>query len=78
MNTTQHQNCVSRTVEWRIVRVPRFMTTGTETNDTPTPIDEEAAEIDARSPDAAKQIEELIEHAHELAHDAQLPGGKSD
>jgi len=54
------------------------MTTGTETNDTPTPIDEEAAEIDARSPDAAKQIEELIEHAHELAHDAQLPGGKSD
>jgi len=54
------------------------MTNGTETNDAPTPIDEEAAEIDARSPDAEKQIEELIEHAHELARDAELPGEKTD
>jgi len=54
------------------------MTNGTETNDTPTAIDEEAAEIDARSPDADKQIQELVEQAHELARDAELPGEKSD
>ena len=29
------------------------------------PIDEEAAEIDARSPAAAEQIEELKEHAED-------------
>jgi len=54
------------------------MTNRTETNDTPTAIDEAAAEIDARSPDAEKQIDELIENAHELARDAELPGKKSD
>lgn len=54
------------------------MTTGPETNDTPNPIDEEAAEIDARSPNAEEQIEDLIEHAQELGRDAELPGEKSD
>ena len=39
---------------------------GTEPpSDAPDAIDEEAAEIDARSPDAPEQIEELIEHAAE-------------
>ena len=37
------------------------------------PIDEEAAEIDARSPDAAEQIEELVEHAEELGRDTDVP-----
>lgn len=37
------------------------------------PIDEEAAEIDARSPDAAEQIAELIEHADDLGRDADQP-----
>ncbi|HEY5875813.1 MAG TPA: hypothetical protein VIT64_10945 [Ilumatobacteraceae bacterium] len=41
--------------------------TATEPTDPPEadvdPIDEEAAEIDARSPIAAEQIEELKEHA---------------
>ena len=54
------------------------MSAGTGTNDTPTPIDEEAAEIDARSPDAEKRIVDLIEHAEELGRDAKLPGVKSD
>ncbi len=58
--------------------VRQFMSAGTGTNDTPTPIDEEAAEIDARSPDAEKQIVDLIEHAEELGRDAKLPGVKSD
>lgn len=34
------------------------------------PIDEEAAEIDGRSQDAAEEIAELIEHARELDRDA--------
>ncbi|MEO6123972.1 MAG: hypothetical protein ABIR32_09690 [Ilumatobacteraceae bacterium] len=34
------------------------------------PIDEQAAHIDARSHDAAEEIEELIEHARELGRDA--------
>lgn len=33
------------------------------------PIDEEAAEIDARAPEAAEQIEELVEHAQDLGRD---------
>ena len=43
-----------------------------ETN--PDPIDEEAAEIDARSPDAEEEIERLVEHARELGRDAEVPG----
>lgn len=50
------------------------MTNSTETSGTPDPIDEEAAEIDARSPDVEKQIEELVEHAKEIGRDAEVPG----
>ena len=54
------------------------MTHGTETNEPPDPIDEEAAEIDARSPSAEEQIGELVEHAQELGRDSDLPVEKSD
>ena len=46
-------------------------------NDAPDPLDEEAAEIDARSPDAPEEIKELIEHAQELGRDTELPDSKS-
>jgi hypothetical protein len=36
----------------------------------PDVIDEEAAEIDARSPEAPEEIEELIEEADELGRNA--------
>ena len=39
----------------------------------PDPIDEEAAEIDARSEEAPEQIAELIEHAQEMGRDTELP-----
>lgn len=35
----------------------------------PDPLDEHAAEIDARSPEATEEIEELIEHAEQLGRD---------
>ena len=37
----------------------------------PDPIDEEAAEIDARSPEAPEQIEELKEDAEALGRDVE-------
>jgi len=37
------------------------------------PIDQEAAQIDARSEDAPEKIEELIDHAEDLGRDAQQP-----
>jgi hypothetical protein len=37
----------------------------------PDPLDEAAAEIDARSPDAAEQIEELKEEAEDLGRDVE-------
>jgi hypothetical protein len=40
-----------------------------DSNQEPDPLDEDAAEIDARSPDAAEDIEELIEHAEEMGRD---------
>lgn len=40
-----------------------------ESNQEPDPLDEEAAEIDPRSPEAPEDIEELIEHAEELGRD---------
>ena len=40
----------------------------------PDPIDQEAAEIDARSEDAPEEIEELIEHARDLGRDAPGEG----
>ena len=43
------------------------------TESQPDPIDEEAAEIDARSEDAPEQIAELIEHAQEMGRDTSLP-----
>jgi hypothetical protein len=59
--------------------MPEIMTDSTDTNSQaepiePDPIDVEAAEIDARSPDAPEQIEELVEHAEALGRDAELPG----
>lgn len=39
----------------------------------PDPIDEEAAEIDARSEEAPEQIAELIEHAQEMGRDTSPP-----
>ncbi len=51
-----------------------FMNDISDTHSTPDPIDEEAAEIDARSPDAPEQIEELVKHADSLGRDASLPG----
>ena len=43
--------------------------TMSETNQEPDPLDEEAAEIDPRSPEAPEDIEELIEHSEELGRD---------
>lgn len=37
------------------------------------PIDADAAEIDARSPDAAEEIEELVEEADDLGRDTPAP-----
>ena len=37
----------------------------------PDPLDRDAAEIDARSPDAPEQIEALIDHAEELGRDPE-------
>ena len=44
-----------------------------ETDDTPErdPVDEEAAEIDPRSPEAPEQIEELKEDAEALGRDVE-------
>jgi hypothetical protein len=42
------------------------------------PIDAEAATIDARSEDAAEQIEELVEHAEELSRNPQVPVSPTD
>ncbi len=36
------------------------------------PLDEEAAEIDARSPSAPEQIEELKEHAEDQGRDVEI------
>ena len=44
----------------------------------PDPIDLEAAEIDARSPEAAEQIEELIEHAETDGRHPHQPIGPDD
>ena len=62
----------------RTVRVPPGVTNSTEAQSTPDPIDTEAAEIDARSPNAEEQIEELVEHAKELGRDAELSGDSND
>lgn len=50
------------------------MNNDTDPPSTPDPIDEEAAEIDARSPDAPEQIEQLVEHAVAIGREADLPG----
>jgi hypothetical protein len=42
------------------------------------PIDAEAATIDARSEDAAEQIEELVEHADDLNRNTQVPVSPTD
>jgi hypothetical protein len=46
-------------------------------DDTPSidadPIDEEAAQIDPRSPDVAEQIADLVEDAQALGRDADQP-----
>jgi hypothetical protein len=42
------------------------------------PIDAEAATIDARSEDAAEQIEELVDHAEELKRNPQGPVSPTD
>jgi hypothetical protein len=42
-----------------------------DTNREPDPLDEDAAEIDARSPEAAEDIEELIEHSEDLGRDPE-------
>jgi hypothetical protein len=42
------------------------------------PIDAEAATIDARSEDAAEQIEELAEHANDLKRNPQGPVSPTD
>jgi hypothetical protein len=39
----------------------------------PDPIDEEMAEIDARDPDAAEEIEEVKQDAERLGRDVQDP-----
>ena len=44
-----------------------------ETNSQPDPIDTEAADIDARDPDAAEEIEELIDHAEDLGRSPDQP-----
>jgi hypothetical protein len=43
--------------------------TMSESNKEPDPLDEEAADIDPRSPEAPEDIEELIEHSEELGRD---------
>jgi hypothetical protein len=43
----------------------------------PDPIDEEAAAIDARSEDAAEEIEELREHAAEQGRDVEPEPGQA-
>ena len=65
---------VSLTIENGTVWVSRSMTNSIDSSGTPDPIDEESAEIDARSPNAEEQIEELVEHAKELGRDAKVPG----
>jgi hypothetical protein len=40
---------------------------------TPDPIDKEMAEIDARDPDAAEEIEDLKEDAEALGRDVEDP-----
>ena len=45
----------------------------TDTNTSPDPLDTEAAEIDARDPDAAEEIEELVEHAEDLGRGPDQP-----
>jgi hypothetical protein len=42
-------------------------------DDAADPIDQEAAQIDARSEDAPDKIEELIEHAEDQGRDASQP-----
>ncbi len=42
------------------------------------PIDAEAATIDARSEDAAQQIERLVEHAEDLGQNSQGPVSPTD
>jgi hypothetical protein len=42
------------------------------------PIDEEAAHIDARSEDAAEEIEELMEHAAEEGRDVEQEPPEAD
>ena len=64
----------SLAIESGAASVSRSMTNSTEPIGTPDPIDEEAAEIDARSPNAEEQIEQLVEHAKELGRDAEVPG----
>jgi hypothetical protein len=44
-----------------------------ESTPEPDPLDEEAAEIDARSPEAAADIEQLIEDADELGREPEQP-----
>ena len=51
-----------------------FMNDTADPHRTPDPIDEEAAEIDARSPDAPEQIEDLVKHADALGRETSLPG----
>lgn len=65
---------VSLTIENGTVWVSRSMTNSTDSSSTPDPIDEESAEIDARSPNAEERIEELVEHAKELGRDAKVHG----
>ncbi|HEY3485571.1 MAG TPA: hypothetical protein VGK49_09305 [Ilumatobacteraceae bacterium] len=45
----------------------------TDTNAPPDPLDTEAAEIDARDPDVAEEIEELVDHAEDLGRDPDQP-----
>ena len=44
----------------------------------PDPIDEEAAAIDARSEEAAEEIEELREHAAEQGRDVEPEPGQAE
>jgi hypothetical protein len=46
---------------------------GSHNHDEADPIDQEAAQIDARSEDAPEKIEELIGHAEDLGRDATQP-----
>jgi hypothetical protein len=47
--------------------------TSDDTVPDPDPLDEEAAEIDARSPDVAEEIEELKEDAEAMGRDVEDP-----